>query len=385
MKSFTYNSPVKIYFGQNSVEDAFSDELEKVGSTVMLAYGGGSIKKNGIYNEIVSLLTKANKKIVEFSDIMPNPTYAKVQEGTKFINDNNVDFILAVGGGSVIDCCKIISAQAKAPKDLWEMEFEDKILPTEFVPMGVVLTVLGTGSEMNAAAGITNEEINKKTAILGTYAKFAVLDPTYTMTVPLHQFLSGAFDTLSHCMETYFGKNDNVCDEMNEAVMKNVIKNIRKAMENPNDLEVRSELIWDSSIAENGILRLGKVTDFQCHSIEHQLCAFTNCNHGKALAVLHPVVYRHLYQNNIAKFSRFAKVVWEIDTNNLSSDEAAYLGVQALEQFIKEMQLPTSFTQLGLKVDDDIFKKVANTCNISLGCAKQFSRDEIFEILKECQ
>ena len=384
MNNFYYASPVHVYFGKNSLETAFESELGKVGKNVMLAYGGGSIKRNGIYDQVVTLLKQYGKNILEFDGIMPNPTYEKVQEGAKIVNENQIDFILAVGGGSVIDCCKIISAQAKVSEGLWEREFGSHVLPTEGIPWGSVVTVTGTGAEMNNAAGITNEALNVKTAIHGTYAQFTVLDPSYTMTVPFEQFLSGAFDTLSHCMETYFGKNENVSDDMNEAVMRDIIKNIRKAVLDPSDEEARSELAWMSSLAENGILRLGKVTDFQCHSIEHQLCAYTNCNHGKALAVLHPVVYRHIYKNNPSAFARFARNVWGIG-NDQPDKEAALMGIQALGDFIAELKLPQSFTDLGLEVSDETLMTIAQTCRISQGCMKQLSPEEILEILKECR
>ena len=384
MNSFIYASPVKVYFGENSVETAFENEMDKTGRTVMLAYGGGSIKRNGIYDQIIELLHRHGKNIIEFSGIMSNPTYEKVQEGARIVKENHVDFILAVGGGSVIDCCKIISAQAKISEGLWEREFENHILPTEYVPWGSVVTVSGTGAEMNNAAGITNEDLNIKTAIHGSYARFTVLDSAYTATVPFDQFLSGAFDTLSHCMETYFGKNENICDDMNEAVMRSIIQNIRRALNEPSNMDARSELVWASSLAENGILRLGKVTDFQCHSIEHQLCAYTNCNHGKALAVLHPVVYRHIYQHNIAKFAKFARNVWEIGEDR-SDEDAALTGIQALGDFIAELKLPQSFTDLGLEVSDETLMTIAKTCHISQGCMKQLSTEEILEILKECR
>lgn len=191
------------------------------------------------------------------------------------------------------------------------MEFVDGKLPTEFIPMAAVTTASGTGSEMNNGAVITNEELKIKAGMLGALSKFAVLDPAYTLTVPMKQVVSGAFDTLSHAMETYFGKplENNVSDEINEAIMRNTIRNIRAAIKDPQDIQARSELMWDSAMAENGILKLGKVTDFQAHQIEHQLGAYTDCNHGQGLAVIHPVLYRHIYEAGVSKFARFAKEV----------------------------------------------------------------------------
>ena len=385
MNNFKMTNMPKVYFGQGALKEALNTELKTVGDNVLLAYGGGSIKKTGIYDEVVTLLKEAGKNIFEFNGIMSNPTYAKVLEGAKIVKDNQIDFIIAVGGGSVIDCCKIVSAQAKVDQDIWQMEFIDGKLPTEFIPMAAVTTASGTGSEMNNGAVITNEELKIKAGMLGALSKFAVLDPAYTLTVPMKQVVSGAFDTLSHAMETYFGKSleNNVSDEINEAIMRNTIRNIRAAIKEPQDIQARSELMWDSAMAENGILKLGKVTDFQAHQIEHQLGAYTDCNHGQGLAVIHPVLYRHIYEAGVSKFARFAKEVWHVDDTNLTEKETALKGIEALADFIKEIGLPTTLTQMNI-TDVDMLKKVADSSNITAGCCKQLSHDEIFEILKEC-
>lgn len=385
MNNFKMTNMPKVYFGQGALKEALNTELKTVGDNVLLAYGGGSIKKTGIYDEVVTLLKEAGKNIFEFNGIMSNPTYAKVLEGAKIVKDNQIDFIIAVGGGSVIDCCKIVSAQAKVDQNIWQMEFVDGKLPTEFIPMAAVTTASGTGSEMNNGAVITNEELKIKAGMLGALSKFAVLDPAYTLTVPMKQVVSGAFDTLSHAMETYFGKplENNVSDEINEAIMRNTIRNIRAAIKDPQDIQARSELMWDSAMAENGILKLGKVTDFQAHQIEHQLGAYTDCNHGQGLAVIHPVLYRHIYEAGVSKFARFAKEVWHVDDTNLTEKETALKGIEALADFIKEIGLPTTLTQMNI-TDVDMLKKVADSSNITAGCCKQLSHDEIFGILKEC-
>lgn len=385
MNNFKMTNMPKVYFGQGALKEALNTELKTVGDNVLLAYGGGFIKKTGIYDEVVTLLKEAGKNIFEFNGIMSNPTYAKVLEGAKIVKDNQIDFIIAVGGGSVIDCCKIVSAQAKVDQDIWQMEFVDGKLPTEFIPMAAVTTASGTGSEMNNGAVITNEELKIKAGMLGALSKFAVLDPAYTLTVPMKQVVSGAFDTLSHAMETYFGKplENNVSDEINEAIMRNTIRNIRTAIKEPQDIQARSELMWDSAMAENGILKLGKVTDFQAHQIEHQLGAYTDCNHGQGLAVIHPVLYRHIYEAGVSKFARFAKEVWHVDDTNLTEKETALKGIEALADFIKEIGLPTTLTQMNI-TDVDMLKKVADSSNITAGCCKQLSHDEIFGILKEC-
>ena len=385
MKDFTYSYPTKVYFGEKAAAKALPSELKKVGKTVMLAYGGGSVKRSGVYDEICGYLKEAGKEIVDFSGIMPNPTYKKVQEGAALVREKKVDFILAVGGGSVIDCCKIIAAQAVTEKDIWEMEFKEHVYPSDFLPMGAIVTASGTGAEMNNGAVITNEETNEKAGVLGAHASFAVLDVNYTMSLPAKQVISGAFDTLSHSMETYLGspREITLSDEIAEAVMRNVIRNIRLLFKDMNDREARSELMWASAMAENGILKIGKVTDFQAHQIEHQLGAYTDCNHGQGLAVIHPVLYRHIYKEGAGQFARMAEKVWEISPEGKSREELALAGIRALADFIKEIGLPSTFTEMGI-TDKSVLKKVADTCNLTAGCCKKLSREEILEILEEC-
>lgn len=384
MNNFIYENATRVYFGKGGVKEYLASILKSYGDTVMLAYGGGSIKKNGIYNEIMSILQALEKTVIEFSGIMSNPTYAKVQEGARLACENHVDFILAVGGGSVIDCCKIVSAQAKLSEDIWEMENVRKNQPVDFIPMGAVVTASGTGAEMNAGAVITHEEKKIKGALFGAQAEFVFLNPDYTLSVPFGQVISGAFDTLSHAMETYFGKPDtnNLSDDINEAVMKNVIYNIRVLLTDNKNYHARSELMWASSMAENGILKIGKITDFQAHQIEHQLGAYTDCNHGQGLAVIHPVLYRHIYRDGAERFARFAKNVWGISEKE-TAEQTALAGVEALADFIKEIGMPTSFSQMGISETVD-FQAIADSINITSGCCRKLTHDEIYEILKEC-
>lgn len=385
MNDFIYSYPTKVYFGERAAAKALPEELGKAGKVVMLAYGGGSVKRSGVYDEICGYLKEAGKEIVDFSGIMPNPTYKKVQEGAALAKAKGVDFILAVGGGSVIDCCKIIAAQAVTEKDIWEMEFKEHIFPVKFLPMGAIVTASGTGAEMNNGAVITNEDTHEKAGVLGAYAGFAVLDVNYTMSLPAKQVISGAFDTLSHCMETYLGspRDINLSDEIGEAVMRNVIRNIRVLLNDMNNKKARTDLMWASAMAENGILKIGKVTDFQAHQIEHQLGAYTDCNHGQGLAVIHPVLYRHLYKDSIRQFARLAEKVWEIPADGKSQEELAEAGIQALADFIHEIGLPSTFTEMGI-TDKSVLKKVADTCNLTAGCCKKLSREEVLAILEEC-
>ena len=386
MNPFTYSYPVKVYFGDKAAANNLEAELSKAGPNVLLAYGGGSIKKNGIYDELMGILKDAGKTVTEFTGIMSNPTYVKVQEGAALARKKNIDFILAVGGGSVIDCCKIISAQAKLDKDIWELEYTDHKQPADFIPMGAVVTAFGTGAEMNNGAVITNEEKKLKSALWGAFYSFAILDPVYTMTMPMKQVISGTFDSLSHSMETYMGspREVNISDEINEATQRNIIRNIRATLKDPQNVQARSELIWAAAMAENGILKIGKATDFQCHMLEHQLGAYTDCNHGQGLAVLHPVLYRHMMPEANHQFARMAAEVWEIDPAGKTEAELAAAFVDALAAFIREIGLPTNFAEMNIPDDTD-YKAIADSTVLTGGCVKKFTREELLEVLLECR
>ncbi len=387
MKNFVFENTTKVYFGEGCVKEYLSCLAKKHGDKVLLAYGGGSIKKNGIYEEVTEILKVAGKEIIEFGGIMSNPTYAKVLEGAKLAKENQADWILGIGGGSVMDCCKAVSMAAVSEKDIWE-EYWAKpgVIDFDPLPLGVIVTVSGTGSECNGGAVITNEELKIKTG--RDYPKcnpeFALMDPTYTYSVPVKQMASGSFDTLSHIMEIYFSETDedNVSDDISEALMKNVIRNLCVAMKNPQDYTARSNLFWDSTMAENRIIKLGKKCDFECHQMEHQFGAYTDCNHGCGLAVLHPVYYRHIYKEGLTKFVRFAKNVWGITGEGKSEEELALAGVEALADFIKEIGLPTTLRELGVDETTDL-KQIADSCNLVPGSYKKMTHEEILEIFKE--
>lgn len=382
MNRFTYQYPVKQYFGKGCLEDALKAELPAMGQTVMLAYGGGSLKRTGLYDRIRAMLEQAGKTVVDFGGIMPNPTYAKVQEGAREAREAGVDFILAVGGGSVIDCSKIVSAQSQTDEDVWDMYYTEHRMPTRFLPCAAVVTASGTGAEQNNGAVITNEEKKLKQPLFGAYHRFAVLDSDVTRTVPMGQVVSGAFDTLSHCMETYMGQPfaDNVSDDINEAVMRNVVRNLRAIIADPDDDFARGELMWDSAMAENGMLKLGKVTDFQCHMLEHAVGAYTDCNHGQGLAIIHPALYRHYLPEGKEKLAKMGRRVWGVD--EADDVAAARAGIDALEEFIKEIGLPTRWSQIGV-TDEEVLRKSADSAVLTAGCCKRFSRDELFQVLME--
>ena len=383
MQSFVYSYPTKVYFGQGAARQALEAELSHYGPNVLLAYGGGSVKRTGVYDALVAQLKAAGKTVTDFGGIMSNPTYAKVQEGAKLAREHNIDLILAVGGGSVIDCCKIVAAQAKTDEDVWEMEFTRRRLPAEVIPMGAVVTASGTGAEMNGGAVITNEDKKLKAGMAAAAPRFAALDPAYTLTLPMPQVLSGAFDTLSHAMETYFGQSDgdNASDDVALAVMRNTVVNMRRVLKDKDDLEARSNLMWDSAMAENGILKVGRKTDFQAHQMEHQLGAYTDCNHGQGLAVIHPAYYRHIVKDAPEKFARLGQAVF-----GLPADARPEAAVDALAAFIAECGLPTKLGQLRstVTIDKDLLRKVADSCNLIPTNPRTLTHDEVYDIMCEC-
>lgn len=388
MNNFIFENATKTYFGKGCVKEFLTCFSSHYGKNVLLAFGGGAIKENGVYDEVKTSLLRAGKNIIEFSGISPNPTYRKVLEGAKLAREKQADLIIGVGGGSVMDCCKAISMAAVYDGDLWN-DFWDRpgIVDFEPIPLGVVVTTAGTGSEMNGGAVITNEEQKVKTG--RDYPKcnprFALMDPSYTFSVPKRQMVSGGFDILSHIMETYFSEPDteNVSDDISEALMRGVIRDLRAAIHDPEDYQARSNLMWESTMAENRILKLGKRMDFECHQMEHQLSAYLNSNHGEGMAVLHPVYYRHIYRNGLFKFSRFAVNVWGISPEDKTEEELAAGGVEALADFIKEIGLPTTLRELGADDTTDL-KVIADSCKLALGGYRKMTHEEILDIFREC-
>lgn len=388
MNNFIFENATKTFWGKGCVKEYLNCLVSKYGDTVMLAYGGGSIKRNGVYDEVTGILADAGKTVVEFPGIMANPTYAKVQEGAALAREKNVDVILGIGGGSVMDCCKAIAMAAVYGGDIWEEFFaRPGIMEFDPIPIGVVVTAAGTGSEMNGGAVITNEKLKVKAGrdYPKCNPKFALMDPVYTYSVPKRQMVSGGFDTLSHIMEIYFSRPDeeNVSDDMAEALMRGVIRDLRAAVQNPQDYTARSNLMWEATMAENRILKLGKQTDFMCHQMACQLGAYTDCNHGEGIAVLQPVYYRHIRQDGLSKLQRFASNVWNISAEGKTEEEQALAGVEALADFIKEIDLPTTLRALGADRNTDL-KQIADSCSISAGSYRQMTHREILEIFEEC-
>lgn len=381
MENFVYEYPTKVYFGKGAAKQHLAGILSAYGPNVLLAYGGGSIKRNGIYNEITGILKEAGKTVTEFTGIMSNPIWEKVKEGAKLARDSKIDLVLAVGGGSVIDCCKIVCAQAVTDEDLWEVEMvRHGAHAGKPIPLGAVVTASGTGAEMNGGAVITNEDAKIKGGMFAAAPRFAILDPEYTMSLPDSQVLSGAFDTLSHAMETYFGRSDrdNVSDEVALAVMVSTVTNMRTLLKDIHDYTARSNLMWTSAMAENGILKVGRLTDFEAHQIEHQLGAYTDCNHGQGLAVIHPAYYRHIVKDAPEKFARLGQAVFGVD--------GAEAAVDALAAFIRECGLPTKLSQLRSKTEitPELLRHVADSTNLLPNGPRQLTHDEVYEILMEC-
>ena len=387
MNNFIYENKTKVFFGRGCVKE-FLTCLVKDYDTIMMGYGQGSVKRNGIYDEVLGILMREGKTVVEFSGIMPNPTYKKVMEGVKLARAHQVQMILGIGGGSVMDCCKAVALAARYKGDAWENFWDRKgIVDFEPIPVGVIPTTAGTGSECNGAAVITNEE--EKVKIGYDYPKcnpeFALMDPAYTFSVPKEQMVSGAFDSLSHIMETYFSgpDRDNVSDDVAEALMRNVVRNLRTAVKDQEDYTARSNLFWNSTLSENRLIKLGKKGDFGCHLMEHQLAAYTDCNHGEGMAVLHPVYYRHIYRDGLKKFVRFARNVWEISGEGKSEEALAEAGIDALADFIREIGLPATLRELGMK-DRKQLGEIAESCHFSPGSYRKMTSGEILEIFQEC-
>lgn len=382
---FTYYNPTKIYFGKSAI-DSLDAELANYGKNILLVYGKESIKKIGLYDVIVEKLRRAGKSIVELAGIKPNPTYAQMMEGARLVRENKIDLILAVGGGSVIDCAKGISVSAYCEGDPWQKYWiNGEDVDNEIVPVASVLTMTGTASEMNGGSVITNEDEmlkNGRVFDASVYPKFSILNPEYTYSVPKYQMVSGVYDVMSHLMEQYFsGDDDNTTDYIIEGVLDSVITATRAALKNPEDYEARSNIMWCATMGLNTVTGLSKEQDWEVHMIEHQVGAYTDCAHGIGLAIVSIPYYKHIYSYGIDKFVRFAKKVWGVDTDSMTKDEAALAGIEKLSDFIKEMGIPTTLREVG--ATEEMLPKIANSTVLG-GGYKQLDANEILDILKAC-
>lgn len=382
---FTYYNPTKIYFGRNAL-DNLSGELANYGETVLLVYGKASIKKIGLYDKVLQILKACGKRVVELSGIKSNPTYAQLLEGARLVRENSADLILAVGGGSVIDCAKGISVSAYCEGDPWQRYWVDgEAVSNRIVPVASILTMAGTGSEMNGGSVITNEEkLLKNGRVFGTevYPKFSILNPEYTFSVPKYQMASGVFDIMSHLMEQYFsGDDENTTDFVIEGLLSALISSTEKALKNPTDYEARSNIMWCATLALNTVSGLSKTQDWEVHMIEHQVGAYTDCAHGVGLAIVSIPYYRYIYRYGIDKFVRFAKRVWGVDTTEMTKEAAALAGIDRLAEFIRTLGIPTTLREVG--ATEEMLPLIAKS-TIPGGGYKQLGADEILEILKEC-
>ena len=381
---FCFHNPTKIYFGKGAINN-LKDELKKYGNTIMLAYGKGSIKKIGLYDELMKIFNEAGKKVVEFSGIMPNPTAAKVKEGIKLVRENNVDFILAVGGGSTMDCTKAVSMGAANDVEFWDYFYMNYNPPKNKIPFGTIVTMVGTGSEMNGGSVITNEDVKIKTGVVypNMLPDFSILNPEYTYSLSKFQMVSGICDMMSHIMEQYFSKpdTDNVSDDLSEALMKNIIKNAYICIENPNDYNARGNIMWDATLALNTLIGCSKEGDWEVHNIEHQLSAYYDVAHGMGLAAISPSYYRHIIDFGLSKFKKFAINVFGVSTDNKTDKEIALEGINKLEEFFKNIGATTTLRELGITNKEEL-NEIAKTCFVSNSAYKVMSIDDIKAILQ---
>ena len=383
--NFMYCNPTRLYFGENAL-DFLSEELKKYGDTVMLVYGGGSIKRNGIYDSVVAILKDCGKTVVEDGGVMPNPTADKLREGAKIARENKVDLILAVGGGSVCDYSKAVSVSAYCGDDPWEKYYIRFDEPTcELIPVGCVLTMVGTGSEMNGGSVITNHEQKLKGGhVFGdeVFPKLTILNPKFTYTLPKYQMTAGIYDIFNHICEQYFsGEDDSTSDYVMEGLMRSVVHSSRIAVKNPEDYEARSNLMWTATWALNTMVAKGKATDWEVHMIGQAVGAYTDATHGMTLAAVSLPYYKRILPYGVKKFARFAKYVWEIPSEDKTDEELAKAGLKALEAWMKEIGLVLSIKELG--ATEEMLEGIADATFILEGGYKILTRDEVIDILKD--
>ena len=384
--NFSYCNPTKLYFGDDSLR-FLSEELHKYGPNVVLIYGGGSIKKNGIYEEVTRILQESGKNVAEIAGVMPNPTLAKLYEGIEIARSHHADLLLAVGGGSVCDYAKAVSVSVNCEEDPWEkyyLRFEEPACET--LPVGCVLTMVGTGSEMNAGAVITNQETKQKIGHVFAderiMPKFAILNPRYTLTLPHYQMVSGIYDIFNHICEQYFsGEDDNVSDYISEGLMRAVLHASRIANRDPQDYEARSNLMWTATWALNTLVSRGKSTDWMVHMIGQSVGAYTNATHGMTLAAVSLPYYRHILPYGLQKFKRFAVNVWDVDPSGKTDEQVAEEGLNAMEVWMRELGLVMKISELG--ATKDMLEGIADGTIILSGGYKALDHSEIAEILKE--
>ncbi len=392
MNNFVFENATRFYFGTDGISHV-ATELKAAGAhKVMVAFGGSSAKRTGTFDKVAAQVAAAGAELVEFGGIMANPTIAKVMEGAALAKAEGVDYILAVGGGSVMDCCKYVAVAAVEELDedeFWAKYYQrfEPITCTP-LPLGIVVTATGTGSEGNGGGVITNEKTKVKTGAdrPAANARFAILDPTLTYTVPASQKAAGGYDSLNHMMEEYFSLpvGDVLADDLLEAAMGSVVRNLPKALADGQDYQAHANLAWASALAENRVLKCGKQTCFQLHMIEHQVGAFTDCVHGLGLAAIACTYYRHIFDANetaLFQFGRFATNVWGIDPAGKDARELAEAGIDALDDWTRKVGAYRSLSELG--VTEDMLDAIADSIVCLPTSFKVLTRDEVRTILAE--
>lgn len=383
--NFYYSNPTKLYFGEDALQN-LEAELQKYGDTVQLIYGGGSIKKSGLYDQIIEILIACGKTIVEDGGVMPNPTIEKAYDGCQKAKENDVDLLLAVGGGSVCDYAKAVSVSTWCEEDPWDkyyLRMED--VDNRIIPVGCVLTMVGTGSEMNGGSVITNHEQKLKIGhVFGdnVFPKFAILNPKLTYTLPKWQMVSGIYDIMNHITEQYFsGDDDNTTDYIAEGLMRSLIHSSRIAVKDPENYEARSNIMWTATWALNTLLDMGKTTDWMVHMIGQSIGAYTDATHGMTLSAVSIPYYRAICPYGLQKFKRFAMNVWDVNPAGKTDEEIADEGLKAMESWMRELGLVMNIRELG--VTEDMLPGIVKGTFILDGGYKVLTEDEIMEILKE--
>ncbi|MDO5390832.1 MAG: iron-containing alcohol dehydrogenase [Eubacteriales bacterium] len=381
--NFKYSNPTKLYFGEDSLKN-LKEELAGYGKNIQLVYGGGSIKKNGIYNQVVSVLKECGKEIFEDGGVMPNPTVEKLAEGCQIARDNQVDFILAVGGGSVCDYSKAVSVSAYCEDDPWEkyyIRFEDVTCKT--IPVGCVLTMVGTGSEMNGGAVITNHEQKLKIGhVFGdnVFPKFSILNPKFTYSLPKYQMVSGCFDIMSHILEQYFsGEDDNTSDYIAEGLLRSLITSSKAAVKNPEDYEARSNIMWTATWALNTLIAMGKTTDWEVHMLGQAVGAHTDATHGMTLSAVSIPYYKYIMADGLQKFKRYAVNVWNVNPAGKTDEQIALEGLECMENYMKEIGLVMNISELG--VTKDMIESVADSTLIMEGGYRVLTHEDVVNVL----
>ncbi|MDB6835759.1 iron-containing alcohol dehydrogenase [Bifidobacterium longum] len=394
MRDFIFHNPVKIYFGKGQARH-IAQEVERVEGAVLVVYGGGSIKRNGAYDDVMAALAGTGHKIIELPGVTPNPRLDKALEGVRLVKEHGVGLILAVGGGSVIDCAKFISLGSGIgdDEDLWDDYIETgKPAPEGLIPVGVVLTTAATGSEMGDAAVLTNWERNRKLGYTSfpLMPRFSVLDPSYLMTLPAEQTVYGFEDMFCHTCEQYFSYpvDDNLSDEIAEGIQRHILRSWRACLSDPKDYEARSNAMWDSTLALNRIISRGKEEDWATHGIEHALSAYTDIAHGAGLAVVHPhwMAYVYLVNDEVtARFARWAVDVWGVTPTGKTDRTVAEEGIDRYVDFLRRVGAPLTLSEAGVPDDPASLDKYADHAGEAGGSFVQIHRDDARAILEACK